>query len=490
MVIKQNIKRFFSLLLFSILTSIIISCSEDYGPEIEKLKEYINQLQNENNKLKEVYDEVKIIKCIEPITTGNGGWKIMFSDDSSIDILSGENGINGIDGVNGISPYLKIDNDGYWVISYDQGETYTRLYDNDRNPISARGEDGTDGKNGIDGTDGISVDVRINNDGYYEIITYRHDKNSPISVISTQYSANPNNIISSIVEDSKKGIITITMTNGDSYSFLQAIDNVSTKGCVLMSLGDSITTESYYIKWLRKLLQIYKYYNLAVSGAWWSDKDNTKYDGNPVFNGADNNFNNVLGNQVQKIIDNPELYSEAPDIIIISAGTNDLYYKMGIPNNPSAKDIRLAINNNYQNENGTIYLSEPTFDINDTYKDYRRTIAGSMRYCVNKLQELFPNAKIYILTPIHSCYATHDYITTTIKQEYITESAKHLGVPVIHVGEECGINADYEYQGAMWSGPTGYHEKSGRDLIDGLHPNENGSKKMAKYIAKYILNNY
>lgn len=265
---------------------------------------------------------------------------------------------------------------------------------------------------------------------------------------------------------------------------------VPTKGCVFMSLGDSITTESYYIKPLREILQPSKYYNLAVAGAWWADKPNTSYDGNPQFNGADNNVNNVLGNQVQKIIDNPDDYAEAPDIIIIAAGTNDSD-SLGVSNNTSITGIRSAIDIAYQDRNGVIPISEPTFDENDTYKEFRRTIAGAMRYCVTKLQQLFPRAKIYILTPIQGCFSSRDYyFNIATKQEYISESAKHLGVPVIHVGEECGINSDFEYGGAMWTAPTGSHERSGRDLIDGLHPNANGSKKMADYIALNIINSY
>ena len=257
-----------------------------------------------------------------------------------------------------------------------------------------------------------------------------------------------------------------------------------------MSLGDSITTEGYYIKPLREILQPSKYYNLAVVGAWWADKPNTRYDGNPIWEKEGANLNNVLGNQVQKIIDNPNDYAEAPDIIIIAAGTNDSD-SLGVSNNASINEIRSRIDLAYQDRDGVIRITEPTFDEKDTYKEFRKTIAGAMRYCVTKLQQLFPRAKIYILTPIQGCYASRDYYgQIATKQDYISESAKHLGVPVIHVGEECGINADFEYGGAMWTAPTGSHERSGRDLIDGLHPNANGSKKMADYIAFDIINSY
>lgn len=259
--------------------------------------------------------------------------------------------------------------------------------------------------------------------------------------------------------------------------------------CVFMSLGDSITTEGYYIDKLRQLISPSKYYNLAVIGAHWADYVNTIYDGNPVFGG--DNVNNTLGNQVQKIINNPDVYNTAPDVIIIAAGTNDT---TPITADKTDYEMKVEIDSHF-NENSTtpIQVTEPTFDESDTYKEHRRTIAGAMRYCILKLQSLYPNAKIYILTPIQGSYNPNkDYLTQLeIKQRYITEVARHLSVPVIHVGEECGINRDFEYGGTYWKeewDPS--NNKTGRDLVDGLHPNTNGSWKMAKYIYNKLKNDY
>ena len=256
-------------------------------------------------------------------------------------------------------------------------------------------------------------------------------------------------------------------------------------GCVFMSLGDSITTESYYIGKLRQLLAPSKYYNLAVASATWADRSGTtSYDGNPLFTGDQNQ--NVLGNQVQKIINNPDTYNVAPDIIIIAAGTND-----GLPISTSQQGIITDIDTHFYTDSKAIPITEPTFDDADTYMSHRKTVAGAMRYVVCKLQEMYPNARIYILTPIQGCYSSRNYGSSIAnKQLYISEVAKHLGVPVIHVGEECGIQADFEYQGAMWVAPSGSNEKSGRDLVDGLHPNTSGSWKMAKYIFNKLKNDY
>lgn len=262
-------------------------------------------------------------------------------------------------------------------------------------------------------------------------------------------------------------------------------------GCVFMSLGDSITTESYYIPKLRQLLAPSKYYNLAVASATWADRSGTtSYDGNPLLGGDANQ--NVLGNQVQKIINNPETYNVAPDIIIIAAGTND-----GTPISADKSDYEMRVDiDSHFNENQTtpIQVTEPTFDDSDTYMSHRKTIAGAMRYCVLKLQSMYPKARIYILTPIQGSYNPNkDYLTAQeVKQRYISEVAKHLAVPVIHVGEECGINRDFEYGGTYWKEEWAdeNHPKQGRDLIDGLHPNTSGGWKMAKYIAKKLINDF
>jgi hypothetical protein len=267
------------------------------------------------------------------------------------------------------------------------------------------------------------------------------------------------------------------------------VDN-NAKGCVFMSLGDSITTEGYYIEKLRQLLKPSRFFNLAVAGATWADRSGTSsYDGNPLFQGDANQ--NVMGNQVQKIIDNPETYNVDPDIIIMAAGTND-----GLPVSADKSDYEMRVDvDSHFNSNSTtpIQVTEPTFDDSDTFKEHRKTIAGAMRYCVLKLQQMYPKARIYILTPIQGSYNPNkDYVTQIeVKQRYITEVAKHLATPVIHVGEECGINRDFEYGGTYWKSEYDPQSKNGgRDLVDGLHPNTNGGWKMANYIYRKIIEDY
>ena len=59
---------------------------------------------------------------------------------------NGSDGAAGADGTDGVTPQLKIE-DGYWYVSYDGGQNWTRLG-------KAVGDDGAPGSNGADGEDG------------------------------------------------------------------------------------------------------------------------------------------------------------------------------------------------------------------------------------------------------------------------------------------------------------------------------------------------
>ena len=75
-----------------------------------------------------------------------------------LESLKGESGNNGNDGDDGqkgddgITPQLKIDEDGYWCVSYDNGQTWDRLG-------YAIGDDGASGQTGADGKSAYELAV-------------------------------------------------------------------------------------------------------------------------------------------------------------------------------------------------------------------------------------------------------------------------------------------------------------------------------------------
>ena len=104
--------------------------------------------------------------------TLNGEWltdendnKIKAVGTDGKDGANGANGENGTNGKDGITPQLKIE-DGYWLISYDNGATWTKLG-------KATGEDGAQGPQGEAG---------INGDSFFQSVT--QDENNVYIVLA------------------------------------------------------------------------------------------------------------------------------------------------------------------------------------------------------------------------------------------------------------------------------------------------------------------
>lgn len=221
------------------LVCLFTSSCDKYEDEIVNIKNDIEQLKTEVQALVEAYEAGKIITQVTPLDNAPAGsWLITFSDNTSIEVRSGQDGANGkdgkdgadgIDGQNGadgkdgqdgITPYIRVNDNNYWEISYDNGETFEELKDSEGNPIPATGASGSNGK---DGKDGFSVRVIINEDGYYTIEIYDPATDDVKETIVTNYHSNPQYQIQSIVEDPISGTITITMANGDEYIFGQVV---------------------------------------------------------------------------------------------------------------------------------------------------------------------------------------------------------------------------------------------------------------------------
>ena len=94
---------------------------------LDQLETSVSDLQSTCKLLQAAYDQGKIIKSVKPLTNHDtGGWLIVFSDGSEIIVINGNDGQDGIDG---ITPFLKIDQEGYWTVSYDNGATFIALLD-------------------------------------------------------------------------------------------------------------------------------------------------------------------------------------------------------------------------------------------------------------------------------------------------------------------------------------------------------------------------
>lgn len=253
MMLKMKHFKFCWLLVFSF---ILTSCTslDDVNKRLDTLEEDVSDIKTALQALQIAYDEGKVVSSVTPLSSAQGGWLITFSDGATIKLENGKDGVDGKDGnngANGITPYLLVDQDGYWCVSYDNGSTFSRMMDNNGIIIKAQGDNGKkgdQGEKGDKGDDGVSIRVVVNNEGYYVFELYKASApNLIIDSVVTPYNTNPEHLITNIAEDEVTHVISITMQNGKTYTFNKKYDIPSSIGVltnkVMLSEGNTATVE-------------------------------------------------------------------------------------------------------------------------------------------------------------------------------------------------------------------------------------------------------
>lgn len=248
---------------------------------------------------------------------------------------------------------------------------------------------------------------------------------------------------------------------------------MSYKNKRILFMGDSITalnvSDAGWVKYFNEIFEPSHFVNVAVAGAAITNGNPVVFDGNPVFLGDKTDRNqNVLLNQVEKVSrakdkDNVN-YSYNPDfedfdLIIIAAGTNDEFC--------SERCNIDTIEEQFVSKGKTL----PTEDVN-CY-----TMAGAMRVIYEKLRALYPDAKIFFCSPIQAHEAIRSYESTLYKRRLISAVCDRISDVTFIDTFSCGICGIYE---KPWD--------NGRDLVDGLHPNISGAKKIGQFNALAIKN--
>ena len=84
-------------------------------------------------------------------------------------------------------------------------------------------------------------------------------------------------------------------------------------------------------------------------------------------------------------------------------------------------------------------------------------------------QRLYSFSKIFFCSPIQAAECRRSYESIKAKGEIIANICDRISDVYFIDTFKCGICGIYEK-----------YEQNGRDLIDGLHPNENGAKKNSR----------
>ena len=237
----------------------------------------------------------------------------------------------------------------------------------------------------------------------------------------------------------------------------------------ILFMGDSITAANInsngWCKYFNEIMNPSKSVNVAVSGATWSDNENTVYDGNPS---TYDQTNNTIGNQVEKIVRGKDSsdtnYSHVADydefdIIIISAGTND---------GNSMFDTSF-----FRDSLVDTWSNPISYESINT-----KNAVGAMAYAYERLYTLYPDAEFYYCTPIQAYPAKKTWGSIQNKGSVMKEFGGYIPVTIIDT-EKCGIFGNHEK-----------YNTDGVDLYDGLHPNAHGARKMGVYNANAIIQTY
>lgn len=241
--------------------------------------------------------------------------------------------------------------------------------------------------------------------------------------------------------------------------------------------GDSITAGNQWSWHVFDKLGMRSHHNVAVGSAVWyrrteqvggvtvTTQDYTAPDFAGISDGWEPTddpvemqmrMNNCAVVHIQRFVE--EVKSGAhpvPDIFAFAMGTNDGEEHIG--------DAEKALTGKSLENNDSI----------DTF-----TEAGAMRWCIQTIQENYPDCRVFVLMPLQTADPEHN-----AKNRKVIENMKKIcagmSVQVIDCYSGCGICEKYEVQSG-----------EGRYLRDGLHPKPEGQALEGAFAAKEIRNNY
>lgn len=241
--------------------------------------------------------------------------------------------------------------------------------------------------------------------------------------------------------------------------------------------GDSITAGNQWSYHVFNELGLKSHHNVAVGSAVWYKRSikfggrtiTTQDYGSPDFAGISGGWeptddademqmrmNNCAVVHIQRFIAEVESGEyPAPDIFAFAMGTNDDKKYFGDP------EKALAGKSLENNKSVDVF-----------------TEAGAMRWCIQKIQESFPECRIFVLTPLQTAKPEHN-AKTERQLDIIRRICQGMSVQMVDCYSSCGICEKYEVI-----------DGEGRYLRDGLHPKENGQMLEGRFAAKEIKNNY
>ena len=219
--------------------------------------------------------------------------------------------------------------------------------------------------------------------------------------------------------------------------------------------GDSCTNPRGWITVVKEQMQPTSCRSYARSGATWTHTDSTKYNTKEYTALLGND--NVIYNQVNRLREDCTAGRQPlPDLILILAGTNDMWFQAKRPK---------AFSRSAEEVCGDTVRLYPTLLPNKVL-----SMAEAIRYDYELLRDFCPTAKIVLLTPMQATKVSRELVMQT--GELIDQCGALLQMPVIRL-DEVGIDSEEE-------------QRQKRYTSDGVHTNEEGATLIGSYVVEKL----
>ena len=234
----------------------------DLQERIAAMENSVKQMNADIASIQGVVNSLKNSNSVEKVVEQTDGYVLLFTDGTSITIKHGKDGqaapVIGIAEEEGMyywtvtlkgetswledeegekmpvstvgtTPLLSIDDKGYWIVSYDNGKTYSNVLNEDGKPVSALGQKGDKGDKGEDGTDGTNGSNGSSGDSFFKNVEQTDDEviltlanGTVISIPKVKEFAISISQTQNISLGSEGVTLTYTITGADNDTFVEA----------------------------------------------------------------------------------------------------------------------------------------------------------------------------------------------------------------------------------------------------------------------------
>lgn len=204
--------------------------------------------------------------------------------------------------------------------------------------------------------------------------------------------------------------------------------------------GDDCSKPRGWNKWFRDAMRPASIRSYARSGATWTNTPNTRR--NTVEDIGRLGDDNVIMNQLFRLEEAMDEGRQVkPGLILIAAGTNDVWFQDKRPHVFEDADTSLL------------------------------TLNGVVEYCCRQLRQRCPEARIVLITPMQTIKA--DTADIHRAGDIIEACGQKLDIPVIRLDYHSKVKSQSE-------------RRAFRYTYDGTHTNEQGARSNGDYIAEEV----